>query len=295
MSSGIVKANGIDLWYEALGDHDGAPLLLVTGLGGQAISWPDEFCWGLADRGFRVIRFDNRDVGLSSFVPAEVDLGAAATAFLSGDPVDAPYGLADMAADTVGLLDALELDAVHLVGASLGGMIAQCVAIGHPARVLSLTSIMSTTGDRELLLPDAEVLSMLLQQPAPGDLESSIAAARAWYGMIGSPDHVDDELLVAFAERAHARSPRRDGVARQLVAVVSSPSREAELAQLQVPTLVIHGTADRLIRPEGGRRTAQLVPGAELVELEGMGHDLPAVFWAPIIEQITRLAVRTSG
>lgn len=294
VSSAVVKANGIHLWYEALGDHDGAPLVLVTGLGDQAISWPDEFCWGLADRGFRVIRFDNRDAGLSQFCDEPVDPGAAVTAFLRGEAVAAPYGLVDMAADTVGLLDALELPAVHLVGASLGGMIAQRVAIDHPGRVLSLTSIMATTGDRELLLPEPEVLAMVLQ-PVPDGLDAAIDAARTWYRTIGSPDHVDDELLVAYAQRAHARSPRRDGTARQLVAIVSSPSREAELATLQVPTLVMHGTADRLVRPEGGRRTARLIPGAELVELEGMGHDMPAVFWAPMIEQITRLAVRTTA
>lgn len=285
-------ANGVELYFDTLGEADGAPMLLVAGLGAQAISWPDEFCWGLADRGFFVIRFDNRDAGLSQFLHEQVDLAAAAGAFLAGQPVDAPYLLTDLAADAVGLLDALKVHRVHVLGSSLGGMIAQTIAIEHPDRVQSLTSLMSTTGERDYLLPEDDVLSLLLE--SVGDsFDDAIASARRWAAEVGSPDHVDDELVVATARRAYERSPRRDGTLRQLAALVASPSRELALAGLDVPTLVIHGTADRLIRPVGGRRTAELVPGAQLLELEGMGHDLPRFFWAPIIEHVTALAARS--
>ncbi|MCC6436869.1 MAG: alpha/beta hydrolase [Acidimicrobiales bacterium] len=291
MSAGIVNANGIDLWYERLGEEDGPPLLLVNGLGGQAIGWPEEFCWGFVDRGFHVIRFDNRDAGLSQFFDAEVDITAALPAFLDGGEIPAPYRLQDMAADTIALLDALDVPTAHVLGASLGGMVAQLLAIEHPARVASLTSLMSTTGDRALLVPEPDVLAMLLR-PVPTDVESAVASALAWSELVDSPEHRDPEAVEAFARRAWARCPRRDGAARQLLAIAASPSREEQLARLEVATLVIHGSADRLIRPEGGQRTAALVAGAELLELEGMGHDLPPVYWAPIIEAVTRLAVR---
>lgn len=291
VSTGIVNANGIDLWYERLGDEDGPVLLLITGLGGQAVGWPEEFCWGFVDRGFHVIRFDNRDAGLSSFIEAPVDLATAAPAFLSGGEVPAPYLLHDMAADTLALLDALEVDRAHVLGASLGGMVAQLLAITAPERVGSLTSMMSTTGDRALLLPEPDVLGMLLR-PLATDVEAAVASALAWSELVDSPEHRDPDAVAAYARRAWERCPRRDGAARQLLAIAASGSREAELAALAVPTLVVHGTVDRLIRPEGGRRTAELVPGAELLELEGMGHDLPQAFWAPIIEQVTRLAIR---
>jgi len=292
VASGTVRANGIELWFETMGDDDGAPLLLIGGLGAQAINWHDEFCWGLADRGFRVVRFDNRDSGLSAFIEEPVDLHAAATSYLAGEPVAAPYRLSDMAADAVGLLDALEIDAAHVLGSSLGGMVAQTMAIEHRGRVRSLTSLMSSTGEREYLLPEADVLGLLLE-PVGERLEDAEAAARRWSELVGSPDHRDEELAVEMARRAWERSPRRDGTVRQLAALVASPSRAEALAALDLPALVAHGTADRLLRPEGGRRTAELIPGAQLLELEGMGHDLPVFFWAPIIEQVTGLAVRS--
>ncbi len=290
----MVRANGIDLWQETLGDEDGAPLLLIAGLGGQAIGWPDEFCWGLADRGFRVIRFDNRDAGLSHHFGEPVDLGAAAGALLAGQPVAAPYLLSDMAADAVGLLDALELPAAHVLGVSLGGMVAQTLAIEHPSRVTSLTSLMSSTGRAAPEPPDPELLAHMLG-PVGDSLEEVLAAGLAWSALVASPDHHDAELVSAYIRRAFARSPRRDGLGRQLLAIVASPSREAALAQLQVPTLVVHGSVDRLIRPEEGRRTAELIAGAQLLELEGLGHDLPVFFWAPIIEAVTSLAARCAG
>jgi len=292
VGSGTVSANGISLWFETIGDDDGAPLLLIAGLGSQAIYWPDEFCWGLADRGFRVVRFDNRDCGRSHFLDDPVDIDAAATSYLAGEPVAAPYLLADMAADTAALLDELGIDEAHVLGMSLGGMIAQTLAVEHPGRVRSLTSLMSTTGEREFLLPEPEVLGLLLEPVGP-TLEDALVAGARTAGLVGSPDHVDPDAVARYVRAAYERCPRRDGTLRQLLAIVASPDRSASLRQLAVPTLVVHGTADRLIRPEAGRRTAELIPGAQLLELEGLGHDLPQVFWATIIEHVTGLAVRS--
>ncbi len=289
-----MRVNGIELWFEELGDPDGAPLLLIAGLGGQAISWPEEFCWGLVDRGFRVIRFDNRDSGLSQHFDIDVDVAAAATAFLSGTPLDGPYRLEDMARDAIGLLDALHLPAAHVLGASMGGMIAQIMAIEHPDRVSSLTSMMSSTGDPSFLSPDPAILAHVVT-PVGETLDELTAAALTWSELVGSAAHRDEDAVRAYVARAHARNPRRDGVTRQLMAVVAATNRELALAALSVPTLVMHGSEDRLIRPDAGRRTAELVGDAVFVELEGMGHDLPAYFWAPIIEHVTSLAVRAFG
>jgi pimeloyl-ACP methyl ester carboxylesterase len=294
VSSATVRVNGIELWFEELGDPEGAPLLLIAGLGGQAISWPEEFCWGLVDRGFRIIRFDNRDCGLSQHFDVAVDVPAAAAAFLSGNPLDGPYQLADMARDAVGLLDALDVSAAHVLGASMGGMIAQVMAIDHPDRVTSLTSMMSSTGDPSFLSPDPAILAHVVT-PVGETLEELTAAALKWSELVGSSEHRDEDAVRGYVARAHARNPRRDGVTRQLMAVVAAPNREPALANLSVPTLVMHGSQDRLIRPDAGRRTAELVADAVFVELEGMGHDLPAYFWAPIIEHVTSLAVRAAG
>lgn len=289
---GRAVVGDVELWYETLGEDDDPPLLLVSGLGGQAIGWPDAFCWGLVSRGFRVIRFDNRDAGLSTALDhVPVDIAAAAHTFLSGGVIDAPYGLVDMAADAVGLLDALDIPRAHVLGSSLGGMIAQTMAIHFPDRVASLTSLMATTGERDLLLPDPEVMGLLLE-PAGEDRDAAVAAARRWAEALGSPGQVDLDAVVDLAHRAYERAHRPMGTARQLLAIVSSPSRAEQLARLTVPTLVVHGSVDRLIRPEAGRRTAELVPGAELLELEDVGHDLPQSVWAQLIERVTALAVR---
>ena len=223
-----------------------------------------------------------------------MDLGAVAASFLAGEPIAAPYLVSDMAADTMGLLDALDIDAAHLLGASLGGMIAQSIAIDHPERARSLTSFMSSTGERELLLPADDVLELLLQ-PVGDSLEEVLAAAQRWAVAVGSPEHLDEAFVEDYVRRSYARSPRRDGVARQLSALVASPDRAEGLARLRVPTLVVHGNADRLIRPEAGRRTAELVTGAEFLELEGLGHDFPPSFWAPVIEHVTALVVRAAA
>ena len=290
----MVRANGIDLCYGTFGDPSGEPLLLVMGLGAQLTAWPVELCESLVDRGFFVVRYDNRDVGLST--KFDTFAGEFLPTFLAareGTPVEVPYLLRDMAADAVALLDALQIDSAHVVGASMGGMIAQSVAIEYPTRVRSLTSIMSTTGEAEVGQPTPEAMTALLRPPAESReaaIESSVEARR----IIGSPDAFDEELTRRLAGEAYDRCFDPGGMARQLLAVVASGSRADGLRSLDVPTLVIHGDADPLVTPSGGTRTAELIPGAQLLLLEGMGHDLPAAQIAPIVDAITSLAARTA-
>jgi pimeloyl-ACP methyl ester carboxylesterase len=289
------QVNGIEIEYETMGDPVDPPLLLIMGLSAQMISWPDEFCRGLVDRGFFVTRFDNRDIGLSTHihVEPEIDVAAAVTSLLAGQVPEAPYHLDDMAADAVGVLDALGIDAAHVVGASMGGMIAQALAVAAPERVLTLTSIMSTTGDADVGQPSPEVLGVLMAPPA-ADRASYIAQSVAGSRAIGSPEYFDEAAATDLAGRAYDRSYDPAGVAHQLLAIMSSPSRSEGLAQFHKPTLVIHGTADPLVAPSGGERTAEVVPGAELLLLEGMGHDLPMYYWPQVIEAITALAARST-
>src|SRR5213592_4611687 len=275
-------ANGIEIAYETFGPPDGRPLLLIMGLAAQMILWDDDLCAALASRGHRVIRFDNRDVGLSTKCDwaGMPDAAAAMQAALLGQRVDAPYTLRDMAADAVGLLDALGIAAVHVVGASLGGMIAQAMAIAHPTRVLSLTSIMSSTGDRSLL-------------PAPTDRAGNIERAVHVFRTIGSPGFPFDEARVReLAARSFDRCFHPAGAARQLVAILASGSRKEALAAVAVPTLVIHGRDDPLIAVEAGLATARAVRGAELLVVDGMGHDLPRAVWPSIVDRISALTAR---
>ncbi len=285
---------GIELFYETFGEPSDVPLLLIMGLGAQAHVWDEELVEGLVDRGFHVIRFDNRDVGLSTKPDVgRVNVMERVLAASTGQAVEAPYVLSDMAADAVSLLDHLGVQAAHIVGASMGGMIAQTVAIEHPERVLTLTSIMSTTGDRDVGQPDPSVMGVLLAAPPSdraGAVANSIAASRA----IGSPEHFDEDRARTRAETSFDRCFYPPGVGNQLLAIVASGSRTEALRRLNVPALVIHGDADPLVTPSGGRRTAEAIPGAELLEIEGMGHDLPQVFWPRIIEAITSLAARAS-
>jgi len=288
------RANGIELEYELFGSEGGQPLLLIMGLGAQMILWDEEFCAALAARGYRVIRFDNRDVGLSTKVDGwrALDLAAALAAFALGRPVAAPYTLSDMAADAAGLLDALDIAAAHVVGASLGGMIAQTLAIEHPARVRSLTSIMSTTGDRELPPARPEAAAALLEPP-PRDREGAMARAVKVFRTIGSPGFPFDEARVRTrAGRSYDRCFHPAGVARQMLAILASGSRADALRRLRVPTLVIHGSDDPLVPVAHGIETAALVPGAELLVIEGMGHDLPRAVWPRVIDAIGGLTAR---
>jgi pimeloyl-ACP methyl ester carboxylesterase len=284
-----VRANGLELEYDSFGDPSGRPLLLVMGLGGQMVLWEEEFCAALAGRGHWVVRFDNRDVGLSTKLD---DAGAPnvlelMTRARERAPLEVPYTLDDMADDAAALLDALGLARAHVCGASMGGMIAQTLAIRHPERVRSLVSIMSSTGDPALPPPRPEALSVLLVPP-PADREANLERAVETWRTIGSPGFPFDEARIrARAARLYDRSFHPAGVARQLAAIVAHGSRAEGLRQVSAPTLVIHGDADPLVPLEAGRATAQAVPGAALLVIEGMGHDLPPQVWPRLVAAIS--------
>jgi pimeloyl-ACP methyl ester carboxylesterase len=285
-----VRSNGLELEYESLGEPDDPALVLIMGLGAQLIDWPQELCEQLAGQGFRVIRFDNRDAGLSTALD---ELGPPdLAAVLGGDRSAAPYRLTDMAADTAGLLDALDIDAAHIAGVSLGGMIAQQLAIDHPGRVRSLCSIMSMTGDPAVGRPTPEAAAVLGRPPAASRADA-IANGVAGSRIIGSPAFaVAEEELLRRATAKYDRAYRPLGTLRQYAAAVASPDRTPALHGVSVPTVVIHGANDPLIDVSGGRATAAAIPGAELVVIDGMGHDLPREVWPQIVDAITRNAKR---
>jgi pimeloyl-ACP methyl ester carboxylesterase len=288
----FAAANGIELAYETFGDPDDPTILLVMGLGAQMVMWEDGVCDLLVQAGHHVVRFDNRDVGESTWIDTpELDIGAAALAALMGDASLAPYLLVDMAADAVGLLDHLGIESAHVVGASMGGMIAQTMAIEHPDRVRSLTSIMSTTGEPGVGEPNPDMTAALLA-PRPSDREGAIEAGVDLARAISSPDHFDPERARALAEVQYDRGHNPDGVGRQLVAVLASGSRAEGLAALERPTLVIHGRQDQLVTFGGGERTAELVDGAELLAIDDMGHDMAEVHWPRAVAAITQLTTR---
>jgi pimeloyl-ACP methyl ester carboxylesterase len=287
------RTGAVELAYETFGDRNDPPLLLVMGLATQMVGWPDRFCAGLAGRGLFVIRFDNRDVGLSTHLDdaPPADVGAA----LAGDTSSASYTLSDMAADTAGLIDALGLGSAHLAGVSMGGMIAQTLAIEHPERVRSLTSIMSTTGDRSVGRATEAAVAVLIA-PAATTREEAQERSLQTYRVIGSPAYPLDEA--AIRERAGIAFDRGHdpaGVARQFVGIQASPDRTAALRELRVPALVIHGSEDPLIDVSGGRATAAAIPDAELVVLDGMGHDLPEALWAEICDRIAGHVARAQA
>jgi pimeloyl-ACP methyl ester carboxylesterase len=284
---------GIDIAYERFGEPELPPVLLVMGLGTQMLSWPDGFCTTLSARGMHVIRFDNRDIGLSSHLTdAQVpDVRAA----LLGDASSASYTLSDMATDTVGLLDALGLDSAHLVGASMGGMIAQTTAIEHPRRVRSLTSIMSSTGDPSVGQATPRAMAALLSPPG-ATRAAAIERTVSIVGVIGSPAfELDEPELRWRTGLAFDRANDPVGVARQLVAIAASGDRTAPLRSVSAPTLVLHGAEDPLVDVSGARATARAIPGAELVIFEGMGHDLPRELWAEISRRIGELVQRADA
>lgn len=286
--------DAIELEYETFGDPEDPPLLLVMGLGAQMVSWDVDFCEALVGRGFFVVRFDNRDVGLSTKVATdEPDLLTAVTAALGGEQVKAPYLLADMAGDAWGLLDHLGIERAHIVGASMGGMIVQSMAIEHPERVLSLTSIMSMTGEQPYGQPKAEVIPVLLET-APSERAAYIAHNIESSRVISSPEYFDEDRARRRFELAFDRCYYPRGIGNQLLAILASGSRDDALRTLDLPTLVIHGTDDPLVTPSGGEHTAEVLRGSELVMFEGMGHDLPARYWSQIIDAICSVAARAA-
>lgn len=287
-ASGIAELGGISIAYEAFGDPDDPTMLLVMGLGMQLLGWDAELCEMLAGRGFHVVRFDNRDVGLSTKLEGRrVNLYAG----MLGLTGSAAYDLDDMAADALGLIDHLQVERAHLVGASMGGMIAQQLASRHPDRVLSLCSIMSGSGRRRLsTTPRLAALRTLLRKPAVSR-EAFIDGMVDLFRVIGSPGYPSDpERIRAQAAASYDRSFYPPGTARQLMAVLASGDRTRGLGRISAPTLVVHGSADPLIPPRAGRDVVEGVPGARYEEIEGMGHDLPAELWPRLAQLISENA-----
>jgi pimeloyl-ACP methyl ester carboxylesterase len=283
-----VARNGeVEIYYETAGDPDHRPILFVMGLGAQLIAWADDWCQRFVDAGRFVVRFDNRDCGQSTKLKGvAVDLRAVMAAWAGEGPMPSvPYLLSDMAADAVAVLDDLGIDQVDIVGASLGGMIVQTLAIEHPERVKTLTSIMSTTGEPAYYQSVPEVRAMLFQ-PVPDGRDAIIAAAVERSRAMSSPRYFDADETAARAAAAYDRSYFPEGLLRQTAAIRASGSRDQALRQLRVPSLVIHGRADLLILPSGGEHTAELIPGANLFLLHDMGHDLPRPLWPLLIELI---------
>jgi pimeloyl-ACP methyl ester carboxylesterase len=283
------KANGIEIEYETLGNKTDPALLLIMGLGAQLTIWPDALCQGLAARGFFVIRYDNRDTGLSTDFGASgvPNIAQAIGKVMQGHKVDAPYLVKDMAADGLGLLDALGLDKAHMVGASMGGMIAQTIAALWPQRTRSLVSIYSTSGRPGLPVGKPQALAMLTAQPEGPAREQLIKHGMKLRTAIGSPGYpVDEAALRAFVEKNVDRRWYPEGAARQYLSVIASGDRVELLKTVKVPTLVLHGEDDPLLPVEGGRDVARLVPGAEIQTYPGWGHDFPSQLIPTLVERI---------
>jgi pimeloyl-ACP methyl ester carboxylesterase len=290
MAESFCRVGDIEICFETFGDPADPALLLIMGLGTQMLGWHEDFCTDLASRGFHVIRYDNRDIGRSTILSSAPvpTLGQ----IMRRDKRAASYTLAEMAADGVGLLDHLGIERAHLVGVSMGGMIAQTIAARRPERVLSLTSIMSSTGSRWRGQPALRTYRQFLR-PVSTDRATYIAQTAALFDIIGSPgfDRADEDLrslLGAMYDRGHDAG----SVTRQLAAILASGDRTAELRHITAPTLVIHGTTDKLVAPSGGRATARAIPGARLLMIKGMGHDLPRGAWPQLIDAIVENAAR---
>jgi pimeloyl-ACP methyl ester carboxylesterase len=284
-------STGTELCYQTFGDPTDEPMLLVMGLATQMTYWDPELCSMLARRGYFVIRFDNRDVGRSSRGTGTVTRRMIVEAFL-GRHGQAPYSLIDLADDAFGLLDHLGLETAHVVGVSMGGMIAQTMALEHPERVRSLTSIMSTTGKRSVGWQHPRLLTALLTPAKPGR-EAYVDDSVKMWSMIGSPGFPEHrEQTRALAGEAYDRGVSAAGALRQMIAILTQPNRTADLGRLRMPTLVVHGLSDRMVHVSGGRATAAAIPGAELVLIPGMGHDLPPEVYGTIVSAIGRTAAR---
>jgi pimeloyl-ACP methyl ester carboxylesterase len=290
MAEQVAEVNGIEIAYETFGDPSDPPLLLIMGLASQMILWDEELCELFVAQGFHVIRFDNRDVGHSTHLrggPKPKVMRA-----MAGITRDPHYTLDDMADDAFGLMDELGIEAAHVAGVSMGGMIAQTMAVRRPERVLSLASIMSTTGNRRAGLPRLRALTVLLRK-APRDRDSYIEYTARVFKIIGSPDFDRDEAWVRkLAGESYDRGVDRGGPARQIVAIQASGDRTRALAGVRARTVVIHGKDDPLIPVRAGRATARAIPDAELIEIDGMGHDLPRELWPRIVEAVSQNANR---
>jgi pimeloyl-ACP methyl ester carboxylesterase len=282
---------GIELCYQTFGDPDDDPLLLVMGLGGPMNWWDPDLCRALAGQGFYVIRYDNRDTGRSTVLDGRVSRAALLRAF-AGTRTRVPYSLADLADDAFGLLDHLGLESAHVVGVSMGGMIAQTMAIARAGRVRSLTSIMSTTGKRTVGWLHPSLFPAMLAGRKPGRAAYVRSSAEFWK-MIGSPGYPQTtEQVERRAAETYDRGVSVNGVGRHMLAVVTQPNRGQRLRSVRVPTLVVHGLADKMVHPSGGRATAAAVPGAELLLIDGMGHDLPPDLFETFVAAIRRNAER---
>lgn len=293
-----IQANGLKLHYDSFGDPANPPLLLVMGLAAQMILWPTALCERLAAAGYYVVRFDNRDIGLSEKLDrlGKPDLLRAGLRHTFGLPLKAPYTLEDMAEDTVGLMDALGLERVHLVGLSMGGMIAQWIAIKHPQRLHSLTLMMTHSGNRRLPGPTWKLRRRLIRRPKGFDRETLVRHLMGTWQLIGSPAWPPDETeLRQTMEAVFDRNHHPRGVARQTMAILAAPSRVPLLSKIRTPTLVIHGTADPLVPVAGGKELARHIPGARLELIEGMGHDLPRALLPRFAELIVAHASGLSG
>lgn len=284
MTSALLSS-GIQLEYDTFGSPEDPALLLVMGLGAQMTTWETGWCELLASHGRYVVRFDNRDVGLSTQIDGKMDVGALMLAAITGGELpDVPYTLSDMAADAIGLLDHLGIGRAHVVGVSMGGMITQTMAIENPERLISATSIMSSVGDQAYGQPAPEAMGVLLAPPV--FTRAEIVDRSANLAVVASKRYFDPVAARQRAGEAFDRSFTPNGFGRQIAAIFASGDRSAALANVHVPMLVIHGLDDKLITPSGGRRTAALVPGAHLLELADMGHDLPPQQWPLVISAI---------
>lgn len=283
-----VAVNGIELAYETFGDSADPTILLVMGLGTQMIAWNDDMCGRLADAGHHVVRFDNRDVGLSTHVDAPVP--TLQDLLLRRPPA---YTISDMAADAAGLLDALDVDDAHVVGASMGGFISQTLALAHPDRIRTLTLVMTSTGSRRVGQASPRILKRMATRTPATSREAAAEETVQTYRLIGSPKHLDEDLIRELAGRAYDRNYDPGGVQRQLAAVVNQPNRTRGLLGLDVPTLVVHGLDDPLVAASGGLALARAIPGATFVGHSGMGHDLPRTMWQSLVTDVLALIERT--
>jgi pimeloyl-ACP methyl ester carboxylesterase len=291
MNEQFADLGDVTICYETFGDPSDPAILLIMGLGTQMIAWREDFCRMLVERGFYVIRYDNRDIGHSTQMKGR---GATVPQMVTRRIKNPPYTLGEMADDAIGLLDHLGIEKAHVVGASMGGMIAQHVACRYPARVLTLVSIMSTTGHRLVGQPSMAVMPLFLARPQGGK-EEYVERAVKLFRAVGSKKYFDEQNIRELAEGGWERGVNFAGTARQLAAITADGNRTKMLKRIKVPTLVIHGDEDKMVGPSGGRATARAIPGAKLMTIKGMGHDLPPAAWPQIVDGIAANAARAGS